>query len=61
MSGIYLAEIVGAFIRWLLNGFNKTYKYYLKDEKNQSGVPINFMVGLFTLLTILFILVCFLY
>ncbi len=57
MAGIFMVEAIGAFIRWLLNGCTKPYKYFYDDVKNQSGVPRNFIIGLITVFTILFLVV----
>ncbi len=57
MAGIYLAEMIGAFIRWIINGFKKPYKDFLEDEKNHSIISKNFIIGIITFFSILFIFV----
>lgn len=56
MAGIYLVELLGAFVRWMCNGFQKPYKYFLENSKEQSMVPKNFIIGLVTFYLLLIIL-----
>lgn len=56
MAGIHLLEMLGALIRWSLFGFKKSYKFYLKDKKNESVIPRNFFTGVLTFFTILFLI-----
>jgi len=56
MAGIHLAEMIGAFVRWFINGFKKPYNYYLEDEKDRNIISKNFIIGIITFFTTLFIL-----
>ena len=57
MGGIFMAEAIGAYIRFLLHGCRKPYHYYLDDKKNRSGIPRNFIIGFITMFLILFIII----
>jgi len=56
MAGIHLLEMIGAFIRWLFSGCKRPYNEILEDEKNHSIISKNFIIGIITFFTILFIL-----
>jgi hypothetical protein len=57
-AGVALAIFVEAFVRSAFTGFKKSPRYFkIKDEKTNKLISTNFIIGLPTSLSILFLIV----